>query len=459
MRKSIRFLNEFLSVYRSGFKNNTMTVALYFIFSSIWIFSSDNLLSLIFKDPKIISSFQTIKGMAFVLFSSLFLMILLYNNFSKSLTIQKKMEVKLLEDRENIHSKAELYDLMSGYLLEGNTDVHDLLVNIFHFIISKVPESDYGSVYMVSKDKVEFIDVMGYDLSTLNSLDMDPKQFEMFTFGLRKNEIAEKKLEMKLGPEKYKVYSKHNPPIHESIYIGLTAMDDLKVGLSIDISKKTYENKKTTFTKQTIQELKDLQLLLTAMFRMKANVGIKNILQKDIVNSFIAALEYHDEYTKGHSDSVANISIALGKKLGLSVDELQELNWAALIHDIGKITVQKSVLNKNGKLTEDEYDQVKRHVLIGEDFLSKSDSLVEISKFVRHHHERWDGDGYPDGLRGKDIPLYSRIICVADTFHAMTSDRPYRKALSNRIAIEEIISNREKQFCPDVVDCFIELFC
>jgi len=287
---------------------------------------------------------------------------------------------------------------------------------------------------------------------------MDPNQFEMFTFGLRKNEVAEQKLEMKLGPEKYKVYSQHNPMIHESIYIGLTAVEDLKVGLSIDISKETYDNTKTTFTKETIQELKDLQLLLTAMFRMKTNVDIKNILQKDIVSSFIAALEYHDEYTKGHSDSVANISTAIGKKLGLSVDELQELSWAALIHDIGKITVQKSVLNKNGKLTEDEYEQVKCHSANGEYFLSKSDSLIEISRIVRHHHERWDGYGYPDGLRGKAIPLYSRIICVADSFHAMTSDRPYRKALPNRVAIEEIMNNREKQFCPEVVDCFIELF-
>lgn len=458
MHKTVRIWNEFLNAYKSGFNNNVMTVVLYFLFSSMWIYGSDHLLIMLFRDPEVISSFQTIKGLAFVICSSLLLMVLLYNNYSKAITAQKDIEVKLIEGREDIHNKADLYDLMSGCLLQENTDVRELLINIFHTIYSKVPESNYGSVYMVSKDKVEFIDAVGYDLASLNSVKMDPEKFEMFTFGLRKNEVAEQKLEKKLGPEKYAQYSKHNPKIHESIYIGLTADDDIRVGLSFDISQHAYENTMTSFSQQTIQELKDLQLLLTAMFRMKTNVGIKNILQKDIVNSFIAALEYHDEYTKGHSDSVANISTAMGKKLGLNSDELRELKWAAMIHDIGKITVKKSVLNKNGKLTNEEYEQVKQHSIIGEDFLSKSDSLADIARIVRHHHERWDGGGYPDGLRGKDIPQYSRIICVADAYHAMTSDRPYRKALPNHVAIDEIKKNRETQFCPDAVDCFLALY-
>ena len=180
--------------------------------------------------------------------------------------------------------------------------------------------------------------------------------------------------------------------------------------------------------------------------------------QQDIVQSFITALEFHDKYTKGHSEAVALYSTEIGVAFGLKSKELDDLYWAATMHDIGKIIVPIEILNKEEKLTDIEYKIIKDHSKIGYEIVSKNDSLKKVSKYILYHHERWDGMGYPEGLKGDEIPLLSQIISVADSWHAMTSKRSYKNKLTCEEAIEELIKNKGTQFAPEIIDIFISVY-
>ena len=150
----------------------------------------------------------------------------------------------------------------------------------------------------------------------------------------------------------------------------------------------------------------------------------------DLIESIVAALDARDAYTASHSDRVADMVLVLAAALGLDEDETTRIHMAAHLHDIGKIAVPDSVLRKAGPLTRPEWEEMRRHPVTGYEILRKIDDFKEIALLVRHHHERWDGRGYPDGLSGHDIPPGSRVIAVADSIDAMMSSRSYRPAMS-----------------------------
>lgn len=178
----------------------------------------------------------------------------------------------------------------------------------------------------------------------------------------------------------------------------------------------------------------------------------------DVIECLVAALEARDIYTSGHSDRVAGMSFELAKAMGIKGLELEELHIAAHLHDIGKLGVPDQILNKAGKLMPHEFEQIKLHPEIGYKILSKSEGLKAIARIVRHHHERWDGKGYPEGLKHDKIPLGARIIAVSDSIDAMTSERPYRSALPWEACVEEVVSNKGVQFDPVVVEAADKLW-
>ena len=192
------------------------------------------------------------------------------------------------------------------------------------------------------------------------------------------------------------------------------------------------------------------------MFRKLLTRFKKRELYHDIIESLVAALEAKDNYTSGHSERVAFMTYELSKGLGIKGTELENIDIAAHLHDIGKIGVPDKVLNKNGKLLPHEWEYIKMHPSIGFDILSKSDRLKYISKIVLYHHERWDGKGYPKGLSGVSIPIGSRIIAVCDSIDAMTSDRPYRKAMDFEECINEVIINTGLMFDPVIVQYIVD---
>jgi putative nucleotidyltransferase with HDIG domain len=182
----------------------------------------------------------------------------------------------------------------------------------------------------------------------------------------------------------------------------------------------------------------------------EANVSLQDA-SISFASALISALEARDEYTAGHSGAVAIYSSAVARALGLTPAEQELARLAGLLHDIGKVGLPPGLLEKTGALTPDERRLMEEHSVIGERILSNVSSYREIAWFVRHHHERVDGRGYPDGLQGHEIPLIARIVCVADAYSAMTADRPYRAALSRNHAEVRLRNAIGTQFDGDVV--------
>ena len=172
---------------------------------------------------------------------------------------------------------------------------------------------------------------------------------------------------------------------------------------------------------------------------------------------FANTIEAKDVYTRGHSIRVSIYAKEIAKRLGLPEEEQMNIYYISLLHDIGKIGIKDSILTKPGRLDSDEYAIMKSHVTKSGEILSDFVSLPGASEIVRHHHERYDGNGYPDKLKGECIPLFSRIICIADSFDAMTSDRCYRKQLTKEEVIAELKKNSGTQFDPQLVPIMLDM--
>src|SRR6185369_853015 len=217
----------------------------------------------------------------------------------------------------------------------------------------------------------------------------------------------------------------------------------------------------TSFTKG--KRFNEGQRKLISIVGSRAAAAIENArLYEDLratfqqtIEGLAKAIDKMDRYTAGHSERVATYAMYLATRLGLSQDQIEIVRQSALMHDIGKIGCVLN-LNKPGKLTQDEYEAFKRHPGYGRDILEPIKFLHPLIPGVHLHHERWDGRGYPLGLKGNDIPLIARIISVADTYDAMTSDRAYRRALPHEVAVNEIERCSGSQFDPEVAHDFCE---
>lgn len=172
------------------------------------------------------------------------------------------------------------------------------------------------------------------------------------------------------------------------------------------------------------------------------------------IKTLSQTLDAKDSYTGGHSLRVGELVKEIGEEMGIKGERLEGLEYVAILHDIGKISIPETVLNKPGKLTEEEYNQIKEHPQIGQRIIEDVEFLSDFSHVIRHHHERYDGQGYPDGLNGDEVSLESKIVALADAFDAMTSERSYQRTLDIKEAIEEINRGSGKQFDPQVVEAF-----
>jgi len=173
---------------------------------------------------------------------------------------------------------------------------------------------------------------------------------------------------------------------------------------------------------------------------------------KDSLFVLANAIEARDSYTHAHMKRLSEYSTALAAELKWDDARMEALEFGAILHDIGKIYVPESVLRKDGKLTEDEWVEMRKHPEVGARMIRDIPYLAVALPMVLYHHERWDGEGYPEGLQGEKIPIAARLLSIADAFDAMTSDRPYRKALSSSDAYQEILDGSGKQFDPGMVD-------
>ncbi len=208
-----------------------------------------------------------------------------------------------------------------------------------------------------------------------------------------------------------------------------------------------------------IRRVESQLALANRNLKMRTNdlVDQQKSLFLSMVKSLVSAIDAKDEYTRHHSTRVTEFTLQIARKMGFSEHELEDLELASLLHDVGKIAVPESILNKPSKLSDDEFAFIKEHTVKGEAILRPVVELQQISKIVRAHHEHYDGTGYPDGLKGLEIPIGARIMGVADAYDSITSERPYRKAASHNFAVKEITRCSGGQFDPEVVQNFLEI--
>jgi len=232
----------------------------------------------------------------------------------------------------------------------------------------------------------------------------------------------------------------------------------------------------TYMQKQEIESLyeetaavnEELNSYIEELNKAKNELNKKNVqltkYYKDIQTAYMQtvtalanSIQAKDAYTMGHCQRVKEICCKIAKRLNFSEAELQMLEYAAILHDIGKIGIRASILNKKGRLTAAEYNEIKKHPIISYNILKDVKFLKDCLNAIIQHHEKYDGTGYPYGLKGNEISLHGRILCIADAFDAMTSSRPYRKAMSAEEALNEIKRCRGTQFDPEITDLFIEI--
>jgi HD-GYP domain-containing protein (c-di-GMP phosphodiesterase class II) len=189
--------------------------------------------------------------------------------------------------------------------------------------------------------------------------------------------------------------------------------------------------------------------------RLKKALRQNQELFLETIRTLAAAIDAKDRYTRGHSERVSSYSMAISKHLGLSQEEVFRVHIAAILHDVGKLGIKDGILNKPGGLSDEEFEVMRKHPAIGAQIMSPIRMLKDIIPGIRNHHETWDGNGYPDGLEGEQIPMVARIIGIADTFDAMTTTRPYQQAMTLEYVLSKMKAMSGSRFDPMVIDAFM----
>ncbi len=239
-----------------------------------------------------------------------------------------------------------------------------------------------------------------------------------------------------------------------TVSCGITSFPEDATGLltvisnankALQVAKKRGRNRVVKYFKDILCELEDISF-----------VEYKQQMIIDFMYSLANVIDMKDKYTGHHSEEVSRISVLIGEKLGLGDEDMTALRLGSILHDFGKIGMPDAIINKKGKLTDEEYARMKAHPEKGYNIIKNIIDNKKVLEIIKYHHERYDGKGYPEQLKGEEIPYLARIVCVADAYHAMTSDRSYRKALSVETAVAELQKWRGIQFDSDIVGAFVE---
>lgn len=359
---------------------------------------------------------------------------------------------------ENINGLVNQFENLVDFISRNMKSSHNeseesFLKELLKESFDLVKEADYGYVFAYN-DNNELVIIETSNNKKIGLLGIKKEEF----FKIHKGVHVIKGLKRKLIDELEKENSKNQ--IREK-------MEDSKESLVLIFEKdfKTVGgvlleiegNSNKSFTKDSKRVMVALKNIAENYLLNESFYKINEKFREEIAFSMIKMLEIHDEYTKGHSESVAKYSKQLAEYIKISDNEVNEIYWAALVHDVGKILIDKNIINKVGKLTNEEYEIIKKHPEFGYESLNKSKITKNIAKYVLYHHERIDGKGYPMGLIGSEIPFESKIIAIADSYDAMTSARTYKKAMSKEKALIEIEKNLDLQFDRELGKTFIRM--
>lgn len=379
--------------------------------------------------------------------------------------IKKENKIRIYDEKLNRQYKIlekdfkelyEAYPKILDFLSHSNVNEFDhenkFLKSTFRLFSKLIIEADYGSIYIIENNKVHFIDTIGHDYNELRSLKFNSKPFEVETNSIHIiNNIIKNKFLKKEDNEKHiKILKKASLPIEKTLLFHVDLPNSKKICISLDIKKDS----PLVFSDLSLRKIRAFENIIRTYYK---NLEFKESFTTDIAKSLTNLLRVHDSYTLNHSDNVANLSVLIAKKLGLSKNEIQDTYYASLLHDIGKTIIPKTIINKQRKLSIVEFRIIKDHPIIGYNATKDLKNLASIAKYIRHHHERYDGNGYPDQLSKNEIPLISRIITAADSYDAMISARPYRSALTKKKAINELLKCKGTHFDPDIIDILVEI--
>lgn len=455
-------------------KEEKKIIIIYTVLGFAWIYFSDTLLYSLAGGTDYFYTLQSFKG-AFYVFATAILLYLLIKRYADNLKEQKQelnnlneeltayneellaMNEELdqsLEELNEMNDKfVSMINLVSDLDQQNNLDQDQYLSHLLKKAVKIVPEADYGKVYLIEEGVCRFVDAVGHDIETLKRLKIDQKSlFHYDEYGIFTSEHYS--IDLNKIPRKHQEeFRKGLKEIKDSIFINITVEENIVGRISLDIAADSSAEFKDT----TKKLLRSFATLASSFFAFKRFDKLQGRFTKELISSIIQILEIYDSYTKGHSENVANLAAAVAEEMGLSRKMIVDTYWAGMVHDIGKLLVPVNVLNKKGKLSEEEYQLIKKHPIWGSQALSDSNVLKHISNYILHHHERWDGNGYPDGIKGEKIPLISQIIAVADSWDAMRSKRSYRKPLTKEEALAEIKNNKGSQFSPEIAETFLKL--
>jgi len=385
------------------------------------------------------------------------------------LVVRKAIEHKrLLEENIRLEKENRLYQrdlerkvemqtrlMVSNYRFANELNSLDSLEETLDFVLDCIRRSlrsDRISIMLLEKNDLVIKAALGLDKRTVEKTRIPiGSNVAGKVFQLRKPLLIEN-IEEAIGLDQ-----RINPEYSSFMSVPLVVAPLKTSNNVIGIINVTNKSGNERYTQE------DLQIL--SYIADAASIAINNQLNRlrlekgylDTIRALTLAVEAKDPYTRGHSDRVREYSVEIAKKLGLSKDEIKVLEYAGILHDIGKIGIPERIILKPSRLTEEEFAEIKKHPEIGERMVEHIEFLDTARPVIRHHHERFDGKGYPDGVGEEDIELGARIMAVADAFDAMTSSRPYRGALSREEAIAELIRASGTQLDPHCVGAFLEV--
>ncbi len=343
-------------------------------------------------------------------------------------------ELKIANERlrETLRKFEDLVHI-AGTLGVQDYNEKDFLDLFLKKTMAIIDEADCGSIALIKNGKWQFISAIGHDLKILTQLNLKMKNINL----KKSTEIVDglyDHYDQDFGKKDADLLRKAVKPFKQSLISPFYLEGEFFGNLSLDIAKESSKN----FSEETKAVLNSISKIAASFLELKHSAKQKEEFQTNIVLSLVKAIEYYDAYTRGHSERVAAYSTFLAERMNLPKATINRIYWASLVHDLGKIFITRAILNKVSPLTPEEFNEIKKHSEKGEEILKETKGMREISLYVRYHHERWNGSGYPDGLKGEEIPLESRIISLGDSFDAMTSDRPYRNKMTYEEAVQDI---------------------
>ncbi|MFW6035149.1 MAG: HD domain-containing phosphohydrolase [Halothermotrichaceae bacterium] len=420
-------------------KNENKIILFYLLIGLFWIAFSDRIVSLIAQSHDLHLIMQTYKGWAYVIITAVIFYIILH----KAMDSMRKQKQKLQESYSQLEADNEEFQALNKEIIEKNDklsaqqkQLREIIDLVPHLIFAKDEDSNFILVNQAVADLYNTQPENIIHSSHKNSIHTEISEEELDFFLKTDQQVLNNNNKIKIEEEQITDID-GNTRIYQTEKIPFNSYNSDKkalLGVAVDITK-----------------LKEQEKTIEKYHKMEQEK------QQEIILSIIQMLEIHDTYTGGHSQNVGKLSKKIAEKLGLNDKKIKDTYWAGIVHDIGKILIPKKILNKKGQLSDFEYNIIKKHSRWGYQTLIKSNTLKKIAIYVLYHHERWDGKGYPEGITGEEIPLISQIICLADSWDAMSSTRSYRQALPHKKALSEIKNNRGKQFAPDIVDAFLEI--